>query len=164
MAETATRRPQLAAEDVRVVADRMGREVIVIPDEVAIGLREQIKDGWKEIPDVGHGYSRPFPADSWVAQSTWTIMQAYADSAVPDGISTQARRPGMLSDADGARREREFARTGSQMVVSIVGESGWDDATRWWAGGAYAEHAHLHLPGTPSLSDRLSGNAIEYSG
>lgn len=53
----------MATITVTHAVDKMGREVAVIPDEVARLLTSHQDEGWREVAGVGWGCSREFPAD-----------------------------------------------------------------------------------------------------
>ncbi len=154
----------LTVEQVRVHLDHMGREVITVPDEVAVRLRQKIDAGWTEIPGVADGYSRPFALDSWVGRVTDTILAAYAASPVPDGIDDKPRNRGW-SDVEAAQRSRERAGKYHYMGVFIVGESAWDEAGRWWAHDVRdPQHKRLSVHANPTRVTRGGRECVEWGG
>lgn len=132
--------PELAVKDVEVTWDKLNRDTIVIPDQVAYALRTAINHDWREMGDIGWGVSADFDEHSWVYRTTATILAAYAASPVPPGLSPW--------DHDAAHGARVAAEYGQHMYAAIVGESGWDPRTRWWVN--YRANVHrFHVPGSP---------------
>lgn len=125
-------------EDVTVTRDHMGREVIVIPDALARAMTAEIQRDWTEIPGVADGHSRKFREGHWMYAVTQTILATYAASPLPTDVDSRD-----LADATTARQwagsEFPFA------YAFIVGQSGWDASTRWWADDNYAAHRDLHV-------------------
>lgn len=129
--------------DVAVYADKMGREVIVIPDDVARALRREINRGWCEIPGVADGYSRKFPEGTWVYAAVQVILAAYAASDIPDVRDDRAH--------DQAAAARQWAGGDwPHTYAFIVGESGFDATEAWWRD--YDNTTDLHLHANPSTS------------
>ena len=158
MSTATTTAPVLTAADVTVTVDQLGRDTIVIPDAVAAELRKQVNQGWREIPDMADGYSRPFAPGSWTYETTTLIIDAYAASEPPAELSEE--------DAETARRNRRWA-SGDHARLSavfIIGRSGWDPATRWWAQDVRSDaHKALSVPGYPGRAVRPNP-IIEYTG
>lgn len=134
----------LAPTDVEVTYDNMGREVIVIPDEIALAMNAEIRHGWREIPDVADGYSRPFSPDHWMFKVTSMIMATYAASPVPELCEQFDER-----DRESAVGRRHVAAhpAGPQMIVFIVGRGDWNADARWWRD--YPANKDLHVQGNP---------------
>lgn len=150
-ATVTTDRPELrlTSADITVTVDCIGREVIVIPDAVAEWMRAQVQHGWREIPDVAHGHSRPFAPGTHMHACTMAIMEAYGASSIPAGLDAR--------DQDRAIAQRAWAACGFQMIVAVVGRSGWDDDAAWWRD--YDTTRHLHIPGYPSMTSGYGSSA-----
>lgn len=141
---------ELTVGDVTVTVDQIGREVLVLPDAVVARLRAEIRDGWREIPDVNDGYSRPFPPGSWVHRTTMTLLAAYTASLIP--VELAGRRRGQ------AQRDRQAAAEYGCLSWSIVARSGWDAARRWWT---EPDDPGWHVPGCPHRRDN---GDVQYRG
>ncbi len=110
--------------DVTVTIDRFGREVVVIPDGVAAALTAEIQDGWTEYTSIRFGESRRFGPDTWVYQTTVTLLKAFAASAAPTGLDDDATWR--------VERARTFAAQGVELYAAIVSASGWHCDDRTW--------------------------------
>lgn len=61
---------------ITLTTDAMGRTVVLVPDETARLLTAHQDEGWREVPDVGWGCSRRFPADHPVTLAAAPIEAA----------------------------------------------------------------------------------------
>jgi hypothetical protein len=55
-----THHPNREANIMRKATDKMGRKVTIIPDAMAVALREASHAGWVEIVGMADGYSRDY--------------------------------------------------------------------------------------------------------
>lgn len=128
----------LRSTEVTVTYDRIGREVIVIPDTIAAYMTAQVAEGWQEARGLATGNSRRFTPFVHMFHLASGLMSIYAASPVPAGAGLNLAHAG---------RDRDHAARGWSLWPSIVGASGWDAANRWWTD--YKATAHLHPMGSP---------------
>lgn len=124
------------SEDVTVTADKMGRPVVVLPDDAACWLTEASRAGWSEVLGMGYGHSRAYDPATPEHAAAVTILAA----VVEDDPNHCA--PGTT----------ETARRGS-FYGHIVGRSAWDTETEWWS-YAITDPAHQALTCSGSLHVR----------
>jgi len=127
----------LTVGDVRAYADRLGREVVTVPDVIALRLAEQIRGGWVEFRGLATGQSERFLPGSWVYCATGLLLAGYASSPVPVELTGDARR---IAD---------LGRAGSTLPAMVVGESAYDPGSGWWNNWSH----DLHVPGRPRSCD-----------
>ena len=65
---------------VAMTTDKMGRTVILVPDEIARLLSSHQDEGWREVADVGWGCSREFPAGHPVTEAA-ALIDAVREAA-----------------------------------------------------------------------------------
>lgn len=139
---TATIARTLGCADVRVYADRCGREVVTIPDQLAVPLRQAVLDGWRPMGH-GRGQSRLMARGSWAYQVTDMLLIAYAGTPVPAGLTSsweaEVQRDGLV----GAQR----------LAAAVVGESGYNPLAGWWSTVDPFAHLFLRIPATPRRVD-----------
>lgn len=139
---TATVSVGLRCADVRVYADRCGREVVTIPDHVAVPLRAAVLDGWRSMGH-GRGQSRLMARGSWAFGITDMLLIAYAGTLVPEGLvsswEAETQRDGMV----GAQR----------LSAAVVGDSGYNPLARWWSTVEPFDHLYLRIPAAPRRVD-----------
>jgi len=141
MPGTTAAAPPLTPADIHLAVDWFGRDVIVVPDEIARRMEREREDGWHEF--IGHaaGESRLFPAGTWMYEAITTLMDAYAASPIPDGLNDP--------DTNRAAGDRNVAGKRWHLWPSIVGESDWDDTTQAWRD--YPNNTDLHVFGSASI-------------
>jgi len=144
--------PHLTADDITVTRDWADRDVIVVPDAVAVEMNRQVNDGWFEYVGDAWGESRPFRVGTWMFQAVHTLMAAFAASAIPDDVTGK--------DRERAVGERLAAGARWHLWPSIVGASDWDPDARTWRDRV--ANRHLHIKGTPSACPQ--DNAFQFAG
>lgn len=139
---TATIAPLLGCADVHAYADRCGREVVTIPDQLAVPLRRAVLDGWRSTGH-GSGQSRLMARGSWAFQVTDMLLIAYAGTPVPEGLTSsweaETQRDGLV----GAQR----------LAAAVVGESGYFPLAGWWSTLDPTAHLFLRIPAAPRRVD-----------
>lgn len=126
---------RLAAAEADLVVDRFDREVLLVPDPVALYMRAQILDGWTEHAHGG-GHSRPFTAPTDMYALAAALAAFFAGSDVPAGLP--------VAHHSEARHDRQRVADGGTCYAQVVGVSDWDAAGRDFRG-----HIDLHVPGSP---------------
>ncbi len=116
----------LTANDIRVVRNVRGWDVVVIPDDVAALLVTEVRTGWREYDGQGYGRSRFFLPGTWTHDTAEQIIAAYGASPVPAGLSGEDLRRAELK----RRRARDHGECAGSFF--LIGESGWDDDNRDW--------------------------------
>lgn len=157
--------PVLAATDVTITVDDMGREIIVLPDPVAAELAYEVRRGWRELPD-DYGESRQFAPGTWAYTTIALILATYAASPVSETLTLwpepddTGRLMPPLTHAERARRHRERASgpyADAAGSLFIIGRTGWDFRARWWALDVRSlGHKALHPYGYPHLHARYA--------
>lgn len=143
--------PVPTSEQITVTWRKTGRDVILLPNEVAARLRVEIQNGWHEWVEHADGVSKPFTADSWVGQVTIAIAAAFAASPVPTELDGHDR-------ASAAMRRQHAAEHRCARGVSVAGVGDWDADERDWIN--HPQHAYLHVHATPEPD----GNNFRYGG
>jgi hypothetical protein len=115
----------LTFEHITATTDRLGRDVLVIPDDAAAALRLAVLDGWTEVGDVNAGTSRPLRKGTWANQATAALSLALV--------------------AGGQPAAQHWAAKWREVRAFVVGTSGWNAADRWWCG--YPDTDTLRVPG-----------------
>ena len=131
----------LDATEINVDVDTSSREVIIIPDDVVADLQHHIHAGWRET-GWDSGESQRFPADSWTATTTATLLAAYATSPIPAVLVGR--------DRDDALVRRRWAAESGHCAVLTSCRSAWDPTTRWWTADA---NSLPWVPGCPHTDD-----------
>lgn len=143
--------------DIEVTWDRSGRDVIVVPDDVARAMRARVQKGWKEWRGQAFGESIRFHPGHWMYDITVKILAAYGDSPVP---STETGSD--IGWAEGARRRaRGDGGFQPEATVPIVGRSGWDPETRDWVD--YQGNIDLHVGAYPNVEKHWSPDTGQYT-
>jgi hypothetical protein len=147
---------------VRQTVDTMGRDIIVIPDVVAVRIYAETKKGWREFRGHADGESRKFGKGTWMYDATSLIMIEYAANP-PSRDEYDHRDPDdARGDVERSARYRKGTLQHGHMAgcAFIVGESGWNFDAHWWRD--HGTTRHLHPNGFPYLTD--NGTAVQYGG
>ncbi len=153
--------PTLRAEDITITFDKMSRAIAVIPDAVAMELGAAVRHGWREYPNDATGESRFFAAGTWTYLTTEAIINAYAQTPVPEGLDEHDRR----FVERGIHAAREWGQCAGSLF--IIGRMGWDFDSRWWRFDVRsAAHKSVDVPHYPNYdTDQATGRrGIRYSG
>lgn len=153
--------PTLRAEDIVITFDVMNRAVAVIPDDVAMELRAAVLHGWREYGIEG-GESRFFRAGTWTHDTTELIINAYAQTSVPEGLDDRSRHFVEV----GISRAREYGQCAGSLF--IIGKAGWDFQARWWRfdvrSAAHKSVSVPHYPNCTTDPGERRERGIRYSG
>lgn len=167
--------PELRAEDISIVVDACGREVILLPDSVAAELAYEVRRGWRESRSEDQtGESRPFAPGTWAFRTIDLIMTTYATSEVPEALALwpEPDHTGKLfpplSHERRAQVDRERA-TGPGGYLAgaafIIGRGGWDAGMRWWAYDVRSlAHKALCPRGYPGRIVQGGSPAVHFAG
>jgi len=124
MADTYPTEATLDSTQITVEVDWLDREVILVPDEVALRIEAERKNGWQEFLGFAWGQSRPFPPGTWMHQVLTTLMAAYAASPISEKLTGR--------DRESAVGHRALAQVGWELRLRIAGASDWNPETRGW--------------------------------
>ncbi|SDT74221.1 hypothetical protein [Actinoplanes derwentensis] len=131
--------PTLTPDRILITTKADGREVVIVPDEIARRMEHERKDAWREFPGRAGGESRPFPTGTWMYDTFSTLITAYGDSPIPEGLN--------LRNWSWAMADRWWAVAHyPELRVPVVGEGDWNPDTRTWRD--FNANVDLHPIGT----------------